>query len=372
MGRWTDRLNSSPVPWLLEKACPPIQYRTHTEILQTKPGDWDLQRAKERAYNYEPAVTISRLQQQAGTWLDKVLEFEPPNPSRKRGPGLVNQFLALVEYGWDMSHPILHCSGELLFRYLSEDTTAELYELNGYVGKNKVLDHVVRRWLMRASAALLVRAGSYDDPRITSYATRFLDEVEEQYGKTDAPDIYDGDLEIPEDGRYARLKPDAIPVEMFALYLMAFLPQIRSTPRGQRVVDRFVDHLFTRTGEPKMILEVEGKRVLRLRQPRIGDMTREDFAAQKLGFLLHDLELLARTGTLLTQPRAVELLDWVLSLQQPDGVFRPDAEIEKAVTPSQYHYFPLEDSWRGKHKKYTDVTFRVLLILTLLDRQEKA
>ena len=60
----------------------------------------------------------------------------------------------------------------------------------------------------------------------------------------------------------------------------------------------------------------------------------------------------------------------VVSLRQEDGVLRPNHEIEKAMTPSQYHYFPLEESWRGKHKKFTDVTFRALLILTLLDRAE--
>jgi len=64
----------------------------------------------------------------------------------------------------------------------------------------------------------------------------------------------------------------------------------------------------------------------------------------------------------------LELLDWVVSLQKDDGVWRVDDHIEKSVSRSQYHYFPLEESWRGKHKKYTDVTFRVLLILRLLDR----
>ncbi len=369
MGRWTERIKTSPVPWLLEKACAPLQYRTYTEVLGTKATEWDVQRARERAYNYEPAIAISRTQQQAGTWLDKVFEFEPPNPSRRRGPGMVNQFLALVEYGWDLSHPILHCSAELLFRYLTEDTSAELFELNGYVGRNKALDRVVRRWLSRVAAALLARAGCVDDPRMIAFADTFVTDLEAQYVGTDTPDLYDGEIEIPEDGKYTRLRPEAIPVEMFSLYLMAFLPRVRSTPRGQKAVSQAVRHLFHKQGEPRLIMEVDGKRLMRLRIPRISDFTQPDFAALKLGYLFHDLEILARTGTLLEHPKAVELLEWVISLQQSDGVLRPDKEIEKSVTPSQYHYFPLEDSWRGKHKKYTDATFRLLLILSLLDRQ---
>ena len=45
-----------------------------------------------------------------------------------------------------------------------------------------------------------------------------------------------------------------------------------------------------------------------------------------------------------------------------------EKEIEKSVSRSQYHYFPLEDSWRGKHKRFTDVTFRMVLILKILDK----
>src|SRR2546428_5516946 len=101
MTGWSERLSASCIPWLIERACPPIQYRTLTEILQRKPDDWDVQRAKERVYAYEPAVAISRSQQPGGTWLDKILEFDTPNASRKRGPGMVNQFLALLEYGWE-------------------------------------------------------------------------------------------------------------------------------------------------------------------------------------------------------------------------------------------------------------------------------
>ena len=79
---------------------------------------------------------------------------------------------------------------------------------------------------------------------------------------------------------------------------------------------------------------------------------------------------MARTGTLLENPKAVALLEWLLTLFDGEGVLHADHAIEKHVARSLYHYFPLEESWRGKHKKYTDATFRTALILKLLDRSD--
>jgi hypothetical protein len=366
---WSDQPAALAAAWLLDKACPPIQYRMLTEVLRRPTDDWDVQRSKERVYAYEPAVTISRLQQPAGTWLDKVLDFEVPNSTRRRGPGMVNQVLALLEYGWELSHPILHCSAELLFQYLDPTTKVDLYELNAYRVQKVDGDVALRATLARISAALLARGGSRD-PRLIAYGAQFLDQIEAQYGDPANPAVYDGIVEIPEDGTYRRLRTEGVPIDMFTLYVMAFLPGLRSTDRGRKICTRAIQHLFLSAGEPRLLLEVEGRRLMRFRLPRIFDMAQTDFAEQKLSFLLHDLELLARTGTLLDHPKARGLLDWVLGMRQEDGVLRPNVEIEKTVTPSQYHYFPLEESWRGKHKKFTDVTFRTILILTLLDRAE--
>jgi hypothetical protein len=368
---WAEKLSGSCVPWLLERACPPIQYRTLTEILGRKADDWDVTRAKERVYAYDPAVTISRAQQPVGTWLDKILEFEPPNAARKRGPGMVNQFLALLEYGWELSHPILHCSEQLLLQYLDPTAKVELFELNAYLARKADAERALRGTLSRIAAALLARAGSRD-PHLLAYAEKFLEQLDSQYKDPANPAIYDGMIEIEEEGRFRRLVPDAVPIDMFALYLMAFLPEVMMTARARPIVSRAVQHLFASTGEPRLLLEVDGKRLMRFRLPRIFDLGQAEFSDQKLGFLLHDLELLARTGTLVQHEKAKGLLDWVVSLKQEDGVLRPTREIDKATTPSQYHYFPLEESWRGKHKKFTDVTFRVLLVLTLLDRAESS
>jgi hypothetical protein len=155
---------------------------------------------------------------------------------------------------------------------------------------------------------------------------------------------------------------------MFLFYLMAFHPLFTAEERGRAVVRRVVAHLMKGDTLQHRIREVEGKRYLKLSDLSLGYLDREQYAEGNVGYLLHDLELMARVGVLPELPKAMDLLEWLLSTQDEEGIFRLDNEIVKHVTRSQYHYFPLEDSWRGRHKKFTDVAFRLLLILKTLDR----
>lgn len=373
MASWLELLKIDPTDWLLEKASPPLKYRLLTEVLETDSSDGRILAAREGSMNFKPAVAISRTQQETGTWLDKVLDFEAPNPSRNRGPGLVNQFLALIEYGWDSSHPIIHASADRLMRYAMGDVHADIFELKGYTGSNAEAEASVRKLLSVISAALLSRGGYAHEAAVTEVAERVSAELEEQYPAGGEPDLYDGLIEIADDskddGTYRRVRDGAHVPDMFLFYLMAFHPHFAEDERGRAVRDRVADHLMKGDDVPWRIREIGGKRVMKLTDLPIGHLEQADFADHRLGLLLHDLELLARTGQLTRFDKAQALLEWVIGLQDTeDGVFRVDDQLEKFVSRSQYHYFPLEDSWRGKHKKYTDVAFRVMLILKVLDR----
>lgn len=371
MGRWLDRLPKPTIPWLLERACPPIKLRTLVEILGRTGEDWDVQRAKEGVNQYPPAVNVGRLQAENGVWLGKLLDFEPPNPTRKRGPGTFNQFLFLVECGWDLDHPICHCTGLLLEQFLDPKATPDLHELKGYLGEKPALASVMRAHIRRIAAALLARAGKRDDPRIDDVGNEILAALETQYADPANADVYGEPIVVEENEKpvsYRPLKEGAIPIDHFTLYLLAYWPGARKDARSRKIVANAVRHLFeAKHDPPKMLLEVGGKRLMRLRIPHIADWTLANYADQRLGYLLHDLELLARTGTLLDHPKAVDLLEWTLSLFDAEGILHADTAIEKHVARSLYHYFPIEESWRGKHKKYTDATFRVAMILKLLD-----
>jgi hypothetical protein len=372
MATWLDRLKKNPTDWLLEKACPPIVHRVLVEVLERPATDLHVKSAREGAFNFKNAVSISRTQQESGVWLDKVLEFEPPNPSRKRGPGMVNQVLALVEYGWDATHPIIHCSADRLLRYCRQDSTADLYELKGYAGSNPKGNQLIQAALAVISAAVLSRAGYGDDPAVKAVVASVMKDLEEHYpGGTTRPNLYDGTLTIAEeskdDGEYRLLRPGHHCPDMFLYYLMAFNPEF-ATERGRQIARRVSDALFLGDELPHRIREVQGKRFLKLTDLSIGHWDQADYEQGRVSFLLHDLELLARTGTLVHYEKALRLLDWLIGLgDAEDGVIRLESEIEKHLSRSQYHYFPLEESWRGKHKRFSDVTFRVLLILKILD-----
>lgn len=376
MGRWLDRLPANTLPWLLERSCPPIRLRTLLEILGRPADDYDVSRAREGVNQFPPAVAVGRLQSENGVWLGKLLDFEPPNFSRKRGPGTVNQFLYLVECGWDLTHPICHCSGLLLEQLLDPKGSADLHELKGYLGEKRALESVMRRFMSRVAAALLARAGLAEDPRVAAVGAEMLDRLEEQYADPIAARAY-GDVVEVEEGdakvAYRRLADGAVPVDHFTLYLLAFWPGARATPRGRRIAARAVRHVFDAKHEPpRLLLEADGKRLAKLRIPHIADWTQAQYADRRLGFLLHDLELLARTGTLENHPKALALLEWVLGMVNGEGFLYADAAIDKLTARSLYHYFPLEDSWRGKHKKFTDATFRLALILSMLDKTPRA
>jgi hypothetical protein len=96
-----------------------------------------------------------------------------------------------------------------------------------------------------------------------------------------------------------------------------------------------------------------------LRLPRIVDWAPARFAEGGIGFLLRDVDLLARLGALIGTPKAEALLGEILEGMDAEGAFRRDPWIDDAGDRSLYPWFPLEESRRGKHKRYTDVALRI-------------
>jgi hypothetical protein len=374
MGRWLDRLPKETVPWLLERACPPIKLRVLKEVLGRPDDDWDVRQAREGVNQYPPSVAVGRLQAENGVWFGKLLDFEPPNNARKKGPGTVNQFLMLVESGWSLNHPICHCTELLLRQHLDPAAKPDLHELKGYLGEKPALEEAMRAFMRRVAAALLARAGLKNDPALDAVGEETLALLDKHYADPEKPDVYAGVVEVEEGETktpYRLLKEGAIPIDHFTWYLLAFWGGAKKDAATRAIVSRVVRHLFVGDhGTPRLLVEVDGKRLLKLRTPPIADWSGDEFHDRKIAYLLHDLELLARTRTLAENPKAVELLERLLGSFDEDGVVRADGAIEKHVARSLYHYFPLEESWRGKHKKYTDVAFRITLILKLLDDAE--
>ncbi len=365
---WLERFSGDPVPWLLKYGCAPIRLRTLTEIMGRPADVADVRLVREECDRYPASQQVLLLQQPNGLWLDKLLEYEPPNKSRHRGPGLVNQFLFLVERGWGDSHPVIHLAGERLLELVREEGASDLCELKGYTGSDRSAQKYVRRCMSEIAAAVLSRAGFGEHPAVAAVAKAVAEKLAGE--ATSREERFDGVLEIEDDGSYRRLKPERITPDMFLLYLLAFHEGARRIAAANGGLDWVCSQLSRRDPVPRRVREVNGKKFLKLTDLHLTAWSLDEFRAGRIGYMLHDLELLARCGILTRCPPAMECLEWMLGRVRSadDGYFDVETSVERGVSRSQYHFFPLEESWRGKHKKSVDVVFRLALILATLDR----
>ena len=376
MGKWLDRLTKDPTDWLLEKGCASIRFRTLTEIHGRGADDPDVVAAREEVYTYKPPHTISTAQSDDGTWFGSLLGFEALNLNRKRGPGTISQYLALIEYGWGKDHPIVwRCSEKLLQGLLWEDPGIDLCELKGYCGGDPAVEVYLRKKLSRIALGLMSRTGLLDDIGVKRKSAELIKELDAFYQGDVHSKIVTGELTRPkdtEDGPVDEictvLSPDAHIPNLHLLLWFAFNTNLREDELAQDVLQRIGSYMFEHPHGAVEVVSVGGKVFDRERDLAIRSLNRSDYEEEKLlGRLLQDLELLARCGILEKVPKAVELLEWVISLQDADGIVEGGPFIEKVFNRIDYPFFPLEDNWRGKFKKFTDITFRLFMILSILD-----
>ncbi len=375
MGSWLKRQKADPIPWLMEKACPPIRYRIQTEIQNLPADDVDVMATRNESYNYKPPYSTSTTQSDDGTWFTSLAGFETLNVSRGRGPGTLYQYRSLIEYGWGTDHPIVWRTSELLQGLLWQDPGVDLCELKGYCGGDPGVESYLRKMLSHHALALLSRSHFHDDIGVKRKTAELLDELDAFYQGDIHKKIYTGELtrvieteDGPADEVCAVISPDAIRPEQWLFILFGHSPSLRSDQRAQEILGRVVQYMFTHPHPEVEVLEVGGKVFDRYMEFTIRNLEQKDYEEKKLvGRLLQELEFLARAGVLEDIPKAKALLEWLIGLQDEEGVVRAEEFVEKAGHRLDYSYFPLEDNWRGKHKKFTDVTFRLLLILTILD-----
>ena len=376
MGKWLDRMTTNPTDWLLEKACPSIRFRTLTEVLGRPADDPDVAAAREETYNYVPATKIASAQTNEGIWFGSIDGFETPNPSRNRGPGTLYQYFALIEYGWGKDHPIIWETSQLLQALMWQDPSVDLCELNGYLGGDSSVETWIRGRLSRAALALLTRSGFEDDAGVKMKAAELVPQIDAFYQGDVEAKMYTGTMtrEKEVDGKMEDeichvVDKDALYPDVRLMTFLAYSPEIAGSEAGRDIRKRVCDYVLTHKAPEVVVYDVAGKIFDIQDDLGIRRYDREEYKEGNLiGRLLHDLEILARCDALVGNERAVDLLQMVIDYQDEEGVVRPDDMIEKIIHRVDYPYFPLEDNWRGKHKKYSDVTFRLLLILDLLDR----
>ncbi len=367
-----SRLPSAAEAWLLSNASAPVRWRWLTEVALLPNSDPAVVAARQELHHFGPCEKVIAAQDPEGTWRRKLILFEAPNASRRRGPGMVSEFLFLVERGIDSTHPAVYGAIERLLVDLVPSCHGDLHELAGFVSRSDGGEDEVRDVLFRTACTLLARVGLGDDPRVAPHAMTLVERlIKQELGAIPAT-LIDG-VETDAEGKsVARLRGGAMPPDHLTLDFLAWSPQVRRHPQGMALRRAMSKRLMSWTGLTELCVLSRGHPFLGLRIPRIATWTETDFSHGGIGFLLRDLDLLARMGTLLETPKALLLLERLLSGLDSTGMFQGDAWIEKHETPTLYPWFPLEDSWRGKHRRYTDVTLRIGMILRILDSAAKA
>jgi hypothetical protein len=337
MTDWRSCLRSDPTPWLLENACPPIRYRVLEELLDRGRDDPDLQKARQDALAYGPAVQLQRKQRKDGSWGGRIHASD----ARKLEPSLENLIKA--------------------------DPRRERYH----------------RWFLRILAlGLLARAG-YVDGRSRSGVLELLELAS---GFVDSPVARDPTEEIgaahPLIRREVWRNGYLFVPDHNILRAFAFSPWLLDGEMAKMRLKKVFDYVLSSTYQelaPELGLVRTDKGSF-LKQYGIRLYPLDHYQRKgSLDELLTYLELFARLGLINRYPLLMSHLEWLQSQQGKDGRWNLPTKL-LSDNSRWTHLLRIEQDWRSPTRKEADITFRVLLILRhqwqrqirMLDRRDDA
>ena len=160
MTDWRSSLRSDPTPWLMENASAPICYRVLTELLDRGRDDPEVQKARQNAVQYGPAVQLQRKQRKDGSWGGRIHAGD----FRKLEPSLENLLNKLFEYGWRREAKTDPACGQDVAD-LSDIAKKDLklFEFAKVVKADERRERYYRWFLRILSLGLLARAGYLEE-----------------------------------------------------------------------------------------------------------------------------------------------------------------------------------------------------------------
>jgi hypothetical protein len=286
----------------------------------------------------------------------------PSKPGAIDGVGMITGVRRLLEYGWDRESPPLVRARRLLFRLLAEDDDPTyLFELRAESGGDEDLARRGRTILREAAAAALAQAGYEGDPRLRGAARRTLERTLNYLRSPLAqkPWVRVGNRQV--------LAPEAAPLSIHALTMLAYMPLFRSENHG--AMDRLY-HYLTHPLPRQESAQLVGETVVAQTHLMLGDqLPHRNAADADIPGALVWLELMARLNFLRRNENWSKLYDRFLDERDRDGVWHPHRGVEvRAVdSPSVWPSFPLDEGTSAE-ARLTDVTFRLGLIGRLSGR----
>ncbi len=361
MTDWKSSLRADPTPWLLETACAPIRYRVLTEILDRSREEPDVQRAKQEALAYPPALKLQRTQRKDGTWGGAIHAGDP----KRFQASIENGLSMLYEYGWTRDTKPVRQGAALLRSYLTGKKDLKFFEFAKVVKGDERRERYYRWFLRTLSLGLLLRGGYQDDRsrlavlELLEYCSGFVDDP---VSRNPTEEIGASHPLI----RAAAWKHDYPFLPDFHLTrVFAESPWLLDGELAKMRLKKIYDYVMSETYQrlaPELGLARTAKGSF-LKGGGIRVRPVDDYQKHgNLDELLVALELLARLGLINRYPLLMSHLEWIHAQQAKDGRWNFPGKLLNENS-RWTALLRLEKDWRSPSRKEADITFRMLLIL---------
>jgi len=361
MTDWRSCLRSDPTSWLLQNASAPIRYRVLTELLDLGRDDPEVQKARQQAMDYAPALQLQRKQRKDGTWGGQIHAGD----TRKLEPSLENLMTKLFEYGWRRETKAVQLGAKTLRSFLTIKKDLKLFEFSKVVKADAKRERYYRWFLRILALGLLTRAGYLDEKarsgilELLELCSSFVDDPVSRNPTEEIGGSHPLFRRASWKSGYLFL-PD-----IYTLKVFAFSPWLLDGEMAKMRLKKIFDYLLSPTYQelaPDLgLVRTDKGSFLKRHGVRMHSV---DHYQKKGGLdeLLLYLELFARLGLINRYPLLMAQLEWLQSQQGKDG--RWNLPTKLINDNSRWtHLMRIEKDWRSPTRKEADTTFRVLLIL---------
>jgi hypothetical protein len=361
MTDWKSALRFDPIPWLLETACPPIRFRVLTELLERGRDDQEVQKVRQEALQYRPALQLQRTQRKDGTWGGVIHAGNP----RKFQTSMENGLIRLFEFGWKReTRPVMNAAKSLR-PFLTAKKDLKFFEFAKAVKADTRRERYYRWFLRVLALGLLIRAG-YREERSRLAVLELLDLAA---GFVDNPVSRDpveeigANLPLIRGAAWNRGYP-FVP-DFYIITVFANSPWLLEGELAKMRLKKVFDYIMSPTYQnlaPSLGLVRTSKGSF----PKANGISVQSLEYyQKHGHvdeLLIHLELFARLGLINRYPLLMAHLSWLQSQQGKNGRWNLPT---KLISDSSRWttLLRIEKDWRSPGRKEADLTFRMLLIL---------
>ncbi|MCL4425334.1 MAG: hypothetical protein M1299_13220 [Firmicutes bacterium] len=354
---------------MCENGCAAVRYRTLRDILRRPVDDPELAAAFRAVKAYRPALNLALAQDPDGTWSGRLHTGDSHADPRSMTEV---QFPRLIEYGWGRESEAVQRTAAFLRRLLSREgaADADYHDLASYMKGTRRRRYMVS-FARCIAAGLLAHAGYGDDPAVVTVGRELLEAAYRFVSGPTAMAPVRGDPPRVVEAAYDPVLGYPVIPDLYLLQLFAYCPSLNAG-EGRHHLDAVVDYVlgpvYDNLEERIGYVSLEGRPFVKgwkvhLPSPdELAGMGRWNY-----GLIV--LEMFARIAPLARRPRLAAYLEWLRQWLRPEGLYDVPAGALAVKSSGPFaERVQLAPDWRTWETRVSDVTFRVLLIETIVTR----